>query len=221
MINFNDQGQLSLLDRSSAEGMKFIQNEYYDDIDSTILFTLVRERRPRTVIEIGSGFSTGIMRQALRAAGDRSTLTCIDPQPRRPIDADLHIAERAQDQARELFSRCDLLFIDGSHQVVQDGDVPFIIFEILPRLQGGALVHFHDIFLPKDYPPSWKERRYGEQYLVRLYLEAHPEARILWANQYMVGAYPEKIMAKFGHLLGPGSLWFEIPTGRGSDCEGP
>jgi hypothetical protein len=30
--------------------------------------------------------------------------------------------------------------------------VNHIVFEVLPRLREGVWVHFHDIFLPGDYP---------------------------------------------------------------------
>jgi hypothetical protein len=45
----------------------------------------------------------------------------------------------------------DLLFIDSSHTVKPGSDVNYIILEILPRLNKGVIVHFHDIFLPYDY----------------------------------------------------------------------
>ena len=46
----------------------------------------------------------------------------------------------------------DVLFVDTSHTVKVGGDVPFIVLEVLPVLGPGVHVHFHDIFLPGDYP---------------------------------------------------------------------
>lgn len=37
--------------------------------------------------------------------------------------------------------------------------------EIIPRLKPGILVHIHDIFLPSDYPPSWRKFLFSEQYM--------------------------------------------------------
>jgi hypothetical protein len=34
---------------------------------------------------------------------------------------------------------------------------------VLPILPAGVRVHFHDIFLPDDYPVEWAWRRYNEQ----------------------------------------------------------
>ena len=41
-----------------------------------------------------------------------------------------------------------------------------LINRALPALPSGALVHFHDIFLPDDYPPQWAWRGYNEQLAV-------------------------------------------------------
>src|ERR1044071_2863778 len=46
----------------------------------------------------------------------------------------------------------DILFIDSSHISKIGSDVNMEFLEILPALKKGVLVHFHDIFLPRDYP---------------------------------------------------------------------
>ena len=49
-------------------------------------------------------------------------------------------------------------------------------------------IHFHDIFLPLDYPPEWGERYYSEQYLLVCSLLAGNEKReILLANAFVSG----------------------------------
>lgn len=67
----------------------------------------------------------------------------------------------------------DMLFIDNSHRVFQNSDVTVFFLEILPRLKPGITVHIHDIFLPFDYPPSWYDRHYSEQYLLAAFLLAN------------------------------------------------
>src|SRR3989337_782513 len=49
----------------------------------------------------------------------------------------------------------DILFIDSSHQLKPGSDVEFLLKAVLPMLPAGVRVHFHDIFLPDDYPASW------------------------------------------------------------------
>ena len=42
---------------------------------------------------------------------------------------------------------------------------------MLPRLQPGVWVHFHDIFLPREYPPGWITQTLmfsNEQYLLHV-----------------------------------------------------
>src|SRR5262249_38555527 len=60
----------------------------------------------------------------------------------------------------------DFLFIDSSHRTFKNSDVTVVFLEILPRLKPGVLVHFHDIFLPNDYPEEWETRYYYEQYIL-------------------------------------------------------
>jgi len=68
-----------------------------------------------------------------------------------------------------------VLYVDGSHYCFQDSDVTVIFTEIIPRLPSGVIVEFHDIFLPYDYHPAWKERYYSEQYLLATALLTAPE----------------------------------------------
>lgn len=42
--------------------------------------------------------------------------------------------------------------------------------DVLPRLQSGVLVAFHDISLPDDYPNEWSDRWYNGQYLLAAFL---------------------------------------------------
>jgi hypothetical protein len=38
----------------------------------------------------------------------------------------------------------DILFIDSSHVGKLGSDVLFLLFEVIPRLREGVIVHFHD-----------------------------------------------------------------------------
>jgi hypothetical protein len=61
-----------------------------------------------------------------------------------------------------------------------------IFLEILPRLSAGVRVHFHDIFLPYDYPPDWADRYYSEQYVLGAYLLGGANRlRVLLPNSYV------------------------------------
>src|SRR5207237_815930 len=70
----------------------------------------------------------------------------------------------------------DILFIDSSHVVRCGGDVTFLVLEVLPRLRPGVLVHFHDVFFPREYPRELLlqlGRFWTEQYLVQAFLMWH------------------------------------------------
>jgi len=62
----------------------------------------------------------------------------------------------------------------------------FFFLEILPRLKKGVIVHLHDIYLPFDYPPSFCERFYSEQYALAISLLENPQRYgILLPNHYI------------------------------------
>ena len=60
----------------------------------------------------------------------------------------------------------DILFVDSSHIGVAGSDVDRLFSEIIPALPKGIHIHFHDVFLPHDYPVHWKNRGYNEQQLI-------------------------------------------------------
>ncbi len=57
----------------------------------------------------------------------------------------------------------DMLVVDSSHILMPGTDVDLLLNRVLPALPSGVLVHFHDIFLPDDYPAGWAWRGYNEQ----------------------------------------------------------
>jgi hypothetical protein len=62
-------------------------------------------------------------------------------------------------------------------------------------------VHIHDIALPYDYAPEWKERFYSEQYLLACCLLNGPERfRILLPNNFI--SMDEELSAAWDWLWG-------------------
>jgi hypothetical protein len=67
----------------------------------------------------------------------------------------------------------DILFVDTSHVFKLGNDLHHLLFHVLPALPAGVFVHFHDIFLPREYPPEWVVGRnwlWNEQYLLLAFL---------------------------------------------------
>lgn len=106
----------------------------------------------------------------------------------------------------------DFLFIDSSHVGKIGSDVLFELFEILPRLREGVIVHFHDVFYPFEYPRGWLETNHwawNEDYFLRAFLQNNSVWDILFFNNYIGMTFPEmlrKWMPLYLKNIG-GSLW--------------
>jgi predicted O-methyltransferase YrrM len=166
------------------------KNSAFHPLDAAILFAMIRESRPKHIIEIGSGMSTLVMQAALKNARDNSTeLRCIEPfvpsYLKAKQDQITEVIEKPlQEVDIELFKRLkagDILFIDSTHVARFDSDVVYEILEILPILSSGVIVHIHDIFLPDDYPAKWiSEDRFfwNEQYMLQAFLSMNKDYKI-------------------------------------------
>lgn len=141
---------------------------WFARLDGAAAYTLVRSRRPARIVEIGSGHSTRFLHAAIADGALDCRLTAIDPQPRADIAAlpIEHIRAPLQQAGLDGFAGLtsgDMVFVDSSHILMPGSDADLIISQVLPALPSGVLVHFHDIFLPDDYPASWRWRGYNEQ----------------------------------------------------------
>src|SRR6266851_4549060 len=67
----------------SPSGGFYLDNGYFEAVDAEALYCMVRHFQPRTVVEVGSGFSTLVTRLALQANAGQGRLVAIDPEPRR------------------------------------------------------------------------------------------------------------------------------------------
>lgn len=73
-----------------------------------------------------------------------STIPGIRILPQKVEDVDISIFQQLQEN--------DVLFIDSSHILRVDGDVPFLFLEVLPVLSVGVVTHIHDIPYPYNFP---------------------------------------------------------------------
>ena len=192
-------------------------NDYFTSPDAEVLYTIVRCFRPKTVLEIGSGYSTKLTRQAILDGQLSTRLVAIDPHPRVEIDqfTDKLYLERVETASQlDIFYSLkagDILFIDSSHEIKVGNDVIFLYLNILPILPPGVLIHIHDIFLPYDYPKQWViENEYGwnEQYLVQALLTLTDSFDVLWAGHFLQRTLPN-FSVYFPHMKNrlAGSLW--------------
>jgi hypothetical protein len=193
--------------------------DWFSGLDAAIAYAFVRGCRPRRIVEVGSGHSTRFMAEAI-ADGDLSTkLTAIDPAPRASI-----AGTRAQlvrtpvpdcgDAPFAELGSGDILFIDSSHVLMPGTDVDYLLNRILPGLPVGTLVHFHDVFLPEDYPAAWAWRGYNEQLGVATLLLGGAW-RVLFSSHYVETRMPSEVAASAVGSMSlipsarPSSLWLE------------
>lgn len=210
-----------------------VDNDQFGVMDSLTLHAMIGHARPRRIVEIGSGFSTLLMRATRRAPGGGDiAIDCVEPYPRDFLRADgmdvaLHDIP-VQSAPPSLFASLeagDVLFVDSSHVSKTGSDVNHIFFEILPRLAVGVLVHVHDIFLPFEYPRRWvldDRRSWNEQYLLRALLMDSRRYRPLFGAAYAAHACPDAVAAiadaLAAHRIDPqgmagSSFWMRIESG--------
>src|SRR5207248_587076 len=171
-------------------------------------YAMLRHHQPRRVIEIGGGYSTRLIASALRRnaaiKGRTGELITIEPFPDEVLrngfpGLSMLIADPAQNVDVRLFaslSEGDVLFVDSSHVVKIGSDVCYECLQVLPSLQPGVLVHFHDIFLPCEYPRQAVLERlcfWSEQYLLQAFLAMNEEFEVLWSASAMQLFHPEVV----------------------------
>lgn len=151
--------------------------DWFPRLDAAAAYAIVRSTRPKRIVEVGSGHSTRFMARAVADGRLDTRITAIDPKPRaaiRGLDVEW-LQTHVETLHRAPFAALganDILFIDSSHQVKPGSDVEFLLHEVIPQLPVGVRVHFHDIFLPDDYPGQWAWRRYNEQGEVKKLIDA-------------------------------------------------
>jgi len=161
---------------------------WFPRLDAAAAYTMVRDRAPGRVVEIGSGHSTRFMARAVADGGLSTRIIAIDPAPRANI-AEIgveHIASTVHDAGSVPFAALgsgDILFIDSSHILMPGTDVDYLFNTLWPVLPAGIIVHVHDILLPDDYPNSWAWRGYNEQSLIVALLSSGA-AKPLFASHY-------------------------------------
>jgi hypothetical protein len=171
----------------------------YDVGDAIIYCCMLRYLQPARLIEVGSGSSSAVALDTFdQFLPVRPRCTFIEPYPaflqslltQHDKDTVEIIATDVQNVPPPQFEdlqRNDVLFIDSTHIVKTGSDVVYELFEILPRLQSGVIVHFHDVFYPFEYPSDWvlvKNYSWNELYTLRAFLMGNQDWEIIFFNDY-------------------------------------
>lgn len=241
-ISINEDSQVNLLSqfsskfkqeyeslprsRTSVPFAYYVNNGSFESVDGEILWCMIRHFKPRRIFEVGSGSSTYLSAQAvLKNRTDENhdcELVAFEPYPNEVLKAGFPgcaklVVAKIQDVPLAEFGKLqenDILFIDSSHVLKIGSDVQYEYLDVLPRLNKGVIVHFHDIFLPAEYPREWilkQHKFWNEQYLLQAFLAFNSSFEVLWAGSYMHLNYPEKLEAAFSSYAKggawPGSFW--------------
>ncbi len=242
-INLNVESQIQLVesfsriykevpfqDHKSASVRYFLDNKFFSYGDGIILYSFLRYFQPKRVVEVGSGFSSAAMLDINDLFLDkRLEFTFIEPFPdrlfgllssddRQKSRIEVKRVQEVEDRVFTSLEANDILFVDSSHVAKIDSDVVHIIFQILPRLQKGVIVHFHDIPWPFEYPKQWVDegRAWNEAYFLRAFLQDNVNFEIVYFNSFMANRHADLLSKAMPRVLntptspvtlGNSSLW--------------
>ena len=210
-----------LVSRPTPERRYYSDNVAFGVGDATVLQGMLRIHRPTRIVEIGSGYSSALILDEMEHLPATSAVFV------EPHSALLRSLMRDEDAARAVVMPCraqdlpvevieelrdgDLLFIDSTHVVRTGSDVLRIVFDLLPVVAPGVIVHVHDIFWPFELPRAWVEegRQWAETYLIRAFLTANDEWEIIMFNDWFQRHERDLIRRRLPQVLGNpgGSLW--------------
>jgi predicted O-methyltransferase YrrM len=232
-ININTEEQLRLLSEfdynkefeifsiTKQDSLTYyFNNGSFESGDAEFLYNIIRLKKPKRFIEIGSGFSTLIANSAIKKNNNNCKHTCIEPYEvewieRLGIEVIRKKLEDIDCKMFDLLEKDDILFIDSSHIIRPQGDVLLEYLQILPLLKPGVIIHIHDIFTPKDYLEDFVFKyRYlwNEQYLLEALLTNTESFKIIGAVNYLKNNYFDNLASKCPILKTqsyrePGSFW--------------
>lgn len=222
--NFAFTAELSgfLQNKPDNDLQYYIRNGSFEQGDSDLYYLMIRNIKPKRIIEIGSGYTTLICMEAIRKnqeEGHETELICIEPFERPWLSALKNITvirKRVEELPPEFFyilEKNDFLFIDSSHIIRPENDVLFEYFELLPNIKPGVIIHIHDIFTPRHYPRAWllkEQRLWNEQYLLEAFLHYNQSFEILFTLNHLKNDYFEEIAAILTNTTKesePASFW--------------
>lgn len=237
-IDLNVEGQLNLLrqfhyqeelkqlplNKPAQDNLNYYyNNSMFEAGDGETLYNIIRYFQPSKMIEIGSGFSTRMAKNALaknRENGKVAEHICIEPYEApwlEKLGVDQVIRQKVEELPLDFFQELgenDILFIDSSHVLRTGGDVVYEYLRILPSLQKGVLIHVHDIYLPFEYPREWLEQErwyWNEQYLLQGFLAFNSEFEVLLAQNYLAHYHKTELAVScpvFGNKKSQGTSSF-------------
>lgn len=200
----------------------YFSNPNYTYSDAIFLYCMIRKLRPKRIIEVGSGYSSCVIldtnelffKDKIQCFFNPFTdllISLIKETDKSKINIISKNLQSIDVNFFKILSGNDILLIDSTHVSKFNSDVNYIIHRILPYLERGVYIHFHDIIYPFEYPQKWllEGRAWNEQYLLRAFLEYNGVFKIVFFNTYLEFFYKDIFVKKFPLALKNlgGSLW--------------
>lgn len=195
-------------------------NNMFGAKSANALHFMLRLLEPKRVVEVGSGFSSAVMLDTAEHFDATPELTFVEPYPERlrgllkGDDAErVNIIARPLEHAPrapfEALRSGDLLFVDSSHVIKTGNDLCALFFEILPALERGVYVHFHDILYPFEYPRRWVEegRAWNEAYVLRAFLANSASYEVQFWASYLFRTHRDWLEAVPELCADGSSIW--------------
>jgi hypothetical protein len=223
--------------KSDPNKRYFGDSPSYPYVDGIVLQAMMVKFRPKNVFEVGSGSSSGCMIDVSEKHGLGTKFTFIEPEPQwclskvlRKEDYDKPeitiLEKRVQEVSPVEFKalqRNDILFIDSSHVSKPGSDVNYLLTQILPILNSGVIIHFHDIYYPFEYTKEYLlqlKLLWNEVYSVHNFLLFNSSFKILFFSDYMrlkltedtglASSYPPAANSQFRtHPTRSKNLWIQ------------
>jgi Methyltransferase domain len=209
-------------DHKTSRTRYFFSNPNFSYGEALALYGMLRYLRPQKVIEIGSGYSSCVTLDTSELfLGGSIQCVFIEPDPtlllsllrKEDIARVTIFPQRLQSVDKSMFESLhanDILFVDSTHVSKVDSDVNHILFEILPSLESGIYIHFHDMMFPFEYPKEWiyQGRAWNEAYIMRAFLQFNGAFEIVLFNSYLGQVRSDLFGSMPLFLRNPGtSLW--------------
>jgi hypothetical protein len=224
-INLNEESQLLLMDKlipfmkessfrneeQTNQHRFFNKNGIYGYSDALILESMIRYLKPLRIVEAGSGYTSALMLDVNdKFFNGKINLEFIEPYPTRLFEL-LSEQDKKQVVLRlqglqsvdlsvfKSLDKNDILFIDSTHVAKTGSDLLYLFFEILPVLQSGVYIHFHDIFNNFEYLPyhfEWKGFGWNENYFLRSFLMYNNQFEVVLFSSLLDSKYKDQIKAR-------------------------
>ncbi len=199
-------GEMPFKPQKTGSLRYYFENPAFSYSDAIVLHCMIRHVKPKKIIEVGSGYSSCMMLDTNELFFQNTiNTTFIEPYPKLLLslikkedrDRITLIPEKLQDMDLKEFESLesnDILFIDSTHVGRVNSDVNYIFSDILPVLNKGVYIHFHDIFYPFEYPKSWvyENRAWNELYMLRTFLQFNSSFKIIFFNTFLEHFYEDK-----------------------------